>query len=97
LHEGSVSERLKNLRGDASTEIHSTRGKNFEGDIASLGPVGAREDLHGLEAERAGSVFGALADDCVRIFRNHAVVEPARFVDLFYVAEKGVDVLDAEA
>ena len=95
--EGSVLQGLEDLGGDAAAEVHAAGGEDLERDVAGFGSVGGGEDLHRLEADRAGAIFGALADDGVGVFGEHAVVEPLGLVDLFDVAEEGVDVLDAEA
>src|SRR5258708_7096387 len=97
LGEEAVLQGLENLGGDASAEIHASGGEDFEGNVAGLCTVSRSEDLHGLEADGAGAIFGALADDGVGIIGGQACAEPLGLVELFNVAQEGVDVLDAEA
>ena len=97
LREGPVLEGLEDLGGDASAEVDAAHCEDLEGDVAGFGSVGGGEDFEGFEADGAGAILGALADDGVGIFGGEAVFEPLRFVEFFDVAEVGVDILDADS
>ncbi len=97
LAEGPGLKGLEDLGGDASAEVDASCGEDLQGDVAGLGSEGGGEHLHGLEADGAGTILCAGADDGVWILGGEAVAEPGGLLHLLVVAEKGVDVLDAEA
>jgi len=67
VEEGAVDHLGQNFYGDASGDVDSSKGENFEGKIARFGAVDRGPQIESLHTDRAGFVEAAFGDEGSRV------------------------------